>query len=820
MRYRSTTYAYATCGMAILYYLTGRLGLLLAIPPGYATAVWPPSGIALAGLLLFGARVWPGVLIGSFALNIWTSLDPTDPSSTMRSLLIAVSIAVGSTLQALLGERLVRAISGEPASRPWEGSVASLAVGGPIACVTAATVGTTTLALARAITPTNYPYSWMTWYVGDSIGVVIFTPIVLLWVGPHRIPLRRRLAVSVPLAITFTLVVLLFTRVNALEQQQIRTEFDRRSILLTQTLQRGIDRTIEAFGTVGDFHDGLRGVDRSRFRAITRTLLVRHPEIHAISWDVCVSQRQRRALERDLHHQEQVPGRIMELGALNMLVTSPVKREYVVVRYVEPYRLNQGVLGYDVASDASCRLALARARETGEPTTSPPISFFQKHTSQTECMVLQPIYWKGGRLSTNKEGADDFAGVMASVVLVGDLAEASLHGVHPPGVQIAITDPHAPQGSQQLYSSASRAPGDRGAATREDRSQSATGLHSVGTLEVAGHRWRVDYTMTQEYLEEHRSWEAWGVLAAGMAFTGLLGAYMLNLLGRSATVERLVALRTEELRKANEEAKSAQLQLVQAAKLESIGRLAAGVAHEVKNPLAVILFAIDYLEDSVESPDPNVGMALSDARGAVVRADAVIRALLDFSVGTDLTLSTQDVNEVVRKALLLARYAITKSHIVVLEEFENGLPPVKLDSNKIEQVFVNLIINAIDAMPEGGTLIARTRRERPRGRVPGVGARKSGRFGAAGTSIVVEIEDTGTGIQEAHRAKLFEPFFTTKPPRKGTGLGLAVCKSIVALHGGTIGIDNREGGGVRATVVMRSEAPSGRKLRWTRPVFS
>jgi signal transduction histidine kinase len=75
--------------------------------------------------------------------------------------------------------------------------------------------------------------------------------------------------------------------------------------------------------------------------------------------------------------------------------------------------------------------------------------------------------------------------------------------------------------------------------------------------------------------------------------------------------------------------------------------------------------------------------------------------------------------------------------------------------------------------------------------------------------IVVEIEDTGTGLQEGSQAKLFDPFFTTKPPGKGTGLGLAVCKSIVALHGGTIGIANREGGGVRATVVMRSVRPQG-----------
>ncbi len=131
-----------------------------------------------------------------------------------------------------------------------------------------------------------------------------------------------------------------------------------------------------------------------------------------------------------------------------------------------------------------------------------------------------------------------------------------------------------------------------------------------------------------------------------------------------------------------------------------------------------------------------------------MRADAVTRALLDFSAGTELKPSLQDVNGVLQRALLLVHHALTKAHISVVEEFESGLPPAMLDQNKIEQVLVNLIINAIDAMPDGGTLVARTRRDRIR-----VGSR----------AIVVEIEDTGTGIQETSRARLFDPFFTTKP---------------------------------------------------------
>jgi signal transduction histidine kinase len=813
MGYRSATYAYAICGVAILYYVAGWLGLLLAIPPGYATAVWPPSGIALAGLLLFGGRVWPGVFVGSFALNVWTSLDPGDPSSTLRSLLIAISIAAGSTFQALLGQRLVRGISGEPASKPWEGGrAAAIALGGPIACVTAATVGVTTLALTGAITPASVPYSWVTWYVGDTIGVVVFTPILLLWAAPpDRIPLRRRLAVSTPLAVTFTLVVLLFMRVNAMEQQQIRMEFEQRSGLLTQTLQQGIDRTLEGFREVGNYYDGLPHVDPSRFRTFTLALLARHPEFQQISWDVRVPHALRAAFESDLRREGRVPGRIMELDSGNRLVPSAVRREYVVVRYIEPYPQNQEALGYDVASAALRREALSRARRTGAPTCTPPIRLVQGRENQAECMVFLPIYWKRDRLSTRKQGAEDFAGVMAGVVRVRELAEALLHGVHPLGIQVMITAPRGLGGARRLYPPPPGVHGSRDAASRRDRSAGVrAGLLYAGALDVAGHRWRVDYAMTQEYLVAHRSWQAWGVLAAGMAFTGLLGAYILSLLGQSAIVERLVAQRTEELHRANEETKSAQLQLVQAAKLESVGRLAAGVAHEVKNPLAVILFAIDYLKESVDSKDPNVPTALNDAREAVVRADAVIRALLDFSTGAELTPSVQDVNDVLQKALLLVRHAITKAHILVVEEFEEGLPPAMLDTNKLEQVLVNLFINAIDAMPNGGRLTVRTRQERLKEVGPEVGARRTDRFRVGLSVIVVEIEDTGTGIEEGSQARLFDPFFTTKPPGKGTGLGLAVCKSIVALHGGTIGIANREGGGgARATVVMRSVRPQG-----------
>ncbi|HYR68750.1 MAG TPA: PAS domain S-box protein [Candidatus Dormibacteraeota bacterium] len=271
--------------------------------------------------------------------------------------------------------------------------------------------------------------------------------------------------------------------------------------------------------------------------------------------------------------------------------------------------------------------------------------------------------------------------------------------------------------------------------------------------------------------------------------------------------EREKALRQalSALRKSHEEVKTAQLQLVQAAKLESIGRLAAGVAHEVKNPLAIILSAVEFLSQAIPNPDPDVTMAMADVQEAVRRADHVIRGLLDFSHATEFSLEDGNLNEILEKSVNLVRHWLSKAHVTLVKELGADLPNIMLDASKIEQVFVNLMINSIDAMPSGGTLTVRTSRRRMTVG-PDVGIRRTDQFRIGQSVLVVEIEDTGTGVDEATRIRLFDPFFTTKPTGKGTGLGLAMSKTIIALHGGTIQIANRENGGARATVVFHIQS--------------
>lgn len=241
----------------------------------------------------------------------------------------------------------------------------------------------------------------------------------------------------------------------------------------------------------------------------------------------------------------------------------------------------------------------------------------------------------------------------------------------------------------------------------------------------------------------------------------------------------------------------AQKQMLQAEKLESVGRLAAGVAHEVKNPLMTLLTGVKYLSQHVPTHDENVALLLEDMRHAVKRADAVIKGLLDLSAPRELDMTAEDLNPIVEQSLLLVKHELDEAQIRIVKELGENLPVAMLDSFKVQQVLVNIFTNASHAMPDGGTLTVKTFL-----RPAGAGSKGDGYVGR-GDGVVAEVDDTGTGISEDKLKKVFDPFFTTKPTGKGTGLGLSVTRQIVGMHGGWIDIRNRDGGGVRATIMFQ-----------------
>jgi len=215
-------------------------------------------------------------------------------------------------------------------------------------------------------------------------------------------------------------------------------------------------------------------------------------------------------------------------------------------------------------------------------------------------------------------------------------------------------------------------------------------------------------------------------------------------------------------------------QLLQAEKLSSIGLLAAGIAHEVNTPIAGISSYTQMLLK--ETPDSDKRKhVLEKIEKQTFRAAEIISGLLNFSRLHGSEFRELDINRLINESLALLGHQLESNHIRVESQFDASLPPVYGNTGKLQQVFVNLFLNARDAMPSGGELAVQT--------------------GMDGSMVVIDISDTGAGIPQENLKRIFDPFFTTKAMGKGTGLGLAVTYGIIQEHGGGILVNSQSGKG-------------------------
>lgn len=234
-------------------------------------------------------------------------------------------------------------------------------------------------------------------------------------------------------------------------------------------------------------------------------------------------------------------------------------------------------------------------------------------------------------------------------------------------------------------------------------------------------------------------------------------------------------------------------QLARADRLASLGEMAAGIAHEIKNPLAGIYGAAQILEKEFTEGDPR-RQVIAEMMGLVKRLDGTIRDLLNFARYTEPKFSRGNLNEVIDKVLFLVQQIPEGKRAKIVRDFDPSMPDVEMDQEQMKQVFLNLVLNALQAKPEGVTLTITTR-----------GAASSGVSGAVpkGRFVMARVADDGPGISPDRIGKIFQPFFTTK--EGGTGLGLSMTRKILDLHDGWITAASEPGKGAVFTVFLPME---------------
>jgi len=226
------------------------------------------------------------------------------------------------------------------------------------------------------------------------------------------------------------------------------------------------------------------------------------------------------------------------------------------------------------------------------------------------------------------------------------------------------------------------------------------------------------------------------------------------------------------------ELKQMEEQLVRKEKMAVLGQFAGGVVHELRNPLGAIKNAIYFLNLALEEPEPEVTESLEIIEREVATSERIITSLLGFARAKPPNPREVDMNDIVRVAL--TRVAIP-ANVEVTTTLDEALPTILADPDQLDLVFGNIILNAVQAMPEGGQLTIKSEEHKP-------------------DWVTVSFADTGVGIPEENLGKIWEPLFTTKA--KGIGLGLAIIKTIVEAHGGTIEVESTVGEGTTFTVKL------------------
>jgi two-component system NtrC family sensor kinase len=241
----------------------------------------------------------------------------------------------------------------------------------------------------------------------------------------------------------------------------------------------------------------------------------------------------------------------------------------------------------------------------------------------------------------------------------------------------------------------------------------------------------------------------------------------------------------QELTESHQKLKDSQQQLIQAEKLTSLGQLAASIAHEVNNPLSGVLVYTQLISKKLRGGgiDNNVALDyLNKMESELTRSTKLVQNLLDFARQSSPKFQQTNLNTVVNRAYDLASHTAELQNVEVIKELFPSLPEITADADQLQQVFMNLILNAIQAMPQGGRLILRSSVDNNR--------------------VKIEVKDTGRGISPENMNKLFTPFFTTKPEVKGVGLGLAIAYGIIQRHKGKIEVQSKVGEGATFTVYL------------------
>ena len=518
---------------ALAYYVAGKLALLLAIPPGYASPLYPGAGIALAAGLVYGRRALPGVLLGSYLLNLPIAAPGAAPG--VLALLLPGVSAVGAVLQAALGVALVRRRLRGPLLLAEPREVATLFVlGGLAACLLNASLSTAALSLAGVLPPGLRAFTWWTWWAGDTLGVLIGTPVALTLIGrPRAAWVARRVTLGLPLLVTTLLLAAATVLVARWDRERIRSVFERDAAAATAAVTAELGQSLFVLEALRGLYLGSDDVSADELRRVARPWLALPIQIQALGYServplAALEQRQA-AIARRLGR----PYRIFDRPDAGAPSPTAGDDAAVAIALIEPFEANARALGVNALSVPAARAAILQAMRTDEAVASAGFALTQEAASQTGVVIYRALY-RGEPAAAARPQA--FRGVVFVTLRMQQSAQAAMRDA-PAYLRWCLFDSDSAAPRRLLA-------GAPGCETGPPKA-----LHHEAAIGLGGRRWTLLLDADPGRVPDAGHGNAWLFSSVGLLSVAMLAALLLTVTGRTRRIEAAVAERTTDLRR-------------------------------------------------------------------------------------------------------------------------------------------------------------------------------------------------------------------------------------------------------------------------------
>ncbi|SLN73959.1 Sensor histidine kinase RcsC [Oceanibacterium hippocampi] len=768
-----------TLWLAVAYLALSGIGWLVASSGGYGSPFWPAAGLAVGVLLVWGWRYWPGVWLGSFVFSFLLELHQSGLPGLGTAAYMAPIIATGAALQAAIGAQLARRVWRSPNVLVREGDVFwFLVLVGPLVCTISPTLGVVAPWLAgRVVSGHDFFIYWFNWWGGDSIGVMLFAPLVLLGLPESRGIWRDRLAhIVTPLLTTALLfsVVIIWLERNA--ELTAKYYADEKGEEVRRIVTSHLPVYAEEVRMLERLFASSVSVTRDEFSTFaSRT--ARQPEFQAMQWVPRVPQAQRAAVERAARREGFGEFQINEWDSQGRLVRAGTRAEYFPIFFVEPLASNRPALGFDMSSQKYRLNAMKRARDTGDTVASEPIELVQ--SGEMGVILIRAVYHaRFDTISaTSAARRENLRGFVVAVLNMRSLASSLLEIAQSKKLHIRVLDIPAGAPAQTLIEAGH------------------DGDHPVSVdwsepLEFGGRQWRLEVGLVDEHWLHGLSGQSPLFLPISVGVVLLIVVFTLANAGRAIAITREVSDRTSQLsgeievRQAIEcELRAAKDDAETANKAKS--QFLASMSHEIRTPLNAIVGNLELLQMG-EVDDEQVEM-IDAATSASKSLLALIGNILDFSkieAGNWIHETTDvDIVAILKDAVIVLRSRAVQKGISLTLTAECDVPKiVHCDGPRIRQILLNLIGNAVKFTEKGGVHVNLSVTDR----------------GKDLCELRFVINDSGKGFDNSMASGLFDPFVqddTDNWHNEGTGLGLSISRTLLENFGGTIGCNSIPGEG-------------------------